>query len=84
MNWQDLIIKDKEEKLKTRSMKKQFKRAKIEDALSIEGTMKNIKAIEILVEIQQARFDKHNNGDGLTMQEHSELIAINNLFELWD
>lgn len=63
---------------------KQFKRAKIEDALSIEGTLKNIKAIEILVEIQQARFDKHHNGDGLTMQEHSELIAINNLFELWE
>lgn len=36
--------------------------------------------IEILVSIQQARFDKKNHGEGLSIQEEAELIAITNLF----
>jgi len=39
------------------------------------------EAIEILVSIQQARYDKLNYGDGLSIQELSELKAINELFK---
>lgn len=39
------------------------------------------KAIEILIEIQKARFDKHYHGEGLSIQERAEIVAINELFE---
>ena len=39
------------------------------------------KALQILIQIQQARYDKHYHGEGLSIQERSELMAINELFE---
>ena len=39
------------------------------------------KALSILIQIQNARYDKHYHGEGLSIQERSELMAINELFE---
>lgn len=39
------------------------------------------EATEILIQIQQARFDKQNHGQGLSIQELAELEAINELFK---
>ena len=39
------------------------------------------KALSILIQIQNARYDKHYHGEGLGAQEFGELISINELFE---
>ena len=39
------------------------------------------KALSILIQIQNARYDKHYHGEGLSIQERAELMAINELFE---
>lgn len=55
-----------------------MKRLNLKECLTLK--ISNENAVEILVSIQQARFDKKFNGAGLSIQEESELIAITQLF----
>lgn len=35
--------------------------------------------LDVLVQIQNARFDKKHSGEGLSIQEDAELLAINEI-----